>query len=69
MSIWHACVADKILDTSMEGVHIYDVRTRHTNADLADAVNVDDLKQSAVVLAMMVWHAAMRDEPIPRRRP
>jgi carboxypeptidase Q len=45
------------------------VRTRHTNADLADAVNVDDLKQSAVVLAMMVWHAAMRDEPIPRRRP
>ena len=47
----------------------YDVRTRHTNADYADAVNVDDLKQSAVVLAVVAWHAAMRDEQIPRRRP
>jgi len=46
----------------------YDVRTRHTNADLADAVNVDDLKQSAVVLAAVAWHAAMRDERIPRRK-
>ena len=45
----------------------YDVRTRHTNADLADAVNVEDLRQSAVVLAVFAWHAAMRDEPIPRR--
>jgi Zn-dependent M28 family amino/carboxypeptidase len=47
----------------------YDVRTRHTSADLADAVNVEDLGQSAVVLAIVAWHAAMRDEPIPRRRP
>ena len=47
----------------------YDVRTRHTNADFADAVKVDDLKQSAVVLAVVAWHAAMRDEAIPRRRP
>jgi len=47
----------------------YDVRTRHTNADFADAVKVDDLKQSAVVLAVVAWHAAMRDEQIPRRRP
>jgi hypothetical protein len=45
----------------------YDVRTRHTNADLADAVDVEDLKQSAVVLAVAVWLAATRDEPIPRR--
>lgn len=48
----------------------YDVRTRHTNADLPDAVNVDDLKQSAVVLAVFAWHAAMREAPIPSgRRP
>jgi hypothetical protein len=45
----------------------YDVRTRHTNADLADAVNVKDLQQSAVVLAVVAWHAAMRDAGIPRR--
>jgi Zn-dependent M28 family amino/carboxypeptidase len=46
----------------------YDVRTRHTNADLADAVKVDDLKQSAVVFAVMTWQAAIRDERIPRSR-
>jgi hypothetical protein len=45
----------------------YDVRTRHTNADLSDAVKTEDLRQSAVVLAVTVWQAAMRDERIPRR--
>ena len=47
--------------------HNYDVRTRHTNADLADAVSAEDLRQSAVFMAVMTWQAAMRDEPIPRR--
>jgi carboxypeptidase Q len=46
----------------------YDVRTRHTNADLADAVSIEDLRQAAVVLAAMAWQAAMRDDPIPRRK-
>lgn len=46
----------------------YDTRTRHTNADLADAVKVDDLRQSAAVTAAFVWQAAMRDEPFPRRK-
>jgi carboxypeptidase Q len=55
--------------TAIKEFRNYDVRTRHTNADLADAVNVEDLKQSAVVLATVAWHAAMRDQPIPRRRP
>ena len=45
----------------------YDVRTRHTNADLADAVSLESVRQSAVVLAVFAWHAAMRDERIPRR--
>jgi carboxypeptidase Q len=53
--------------TAIKDFRNYDVRTRHTNADLADAVNVDDLKQSAVVMAVMAWHAAMRDERIPRK--
>jgi len=39
----------------------------HGDADLADAVNADDLEQSAIVLAVFAWHAAMRDEQIPRR--
>jgi carboxypeptidase Q len=47
----------------------YDTRTRHTNADMPDAVKDDDLRQSAAVLATFVWQAAVRDEPIPRRKP
>lgn len=54
--------------TAIKDFRNYDVRTRHTNADLADAVNVEDLKQSAVVLAVVAWHVAMREERIPRRR-
>jgi hypothetical protein len=46
----------------------YDVRTRHTNADLADAVRIEDLQQAAVFMAVMTWQAAMRDEPIPRQK-
>jgi len=42
------------------------VRTRHTNADFADAVDVEDLRQSAIVLAVVAWHAAVRDEAFPR---
>jgi carboxypeptidase Q len=53
--------------TAIKDFRNYDVRTRHTNADLADAVKVDDLKQSAIVLASFAWHAAMRDDTIPRR--
>jgi Zn-dependent M28 family amino/carboxypeptidase len=45
----------------------YDVRTRHTNADLADAVKVEDLRQSAIVMAVIAWQAAMLDQKIPRR--
>lgn len=46
----------------------YDVRTRHTNADFSDRVTEDELKQSAVVLAVFAWQAAQRDEKIPRAR-
>jgi carboxypeptidase Q len=46
----------------------YDVRTRHTNADLADAVRIEDLRQAAVFMAVMTWQAAMRDQPIPRQK-
>jgi Zn-dependent M28 family amino/carboxypeptidase len=52
--------------TTIKDFRHYDVRTRHTNADLADAVNVDDVRQSAIVMAAIAWHAAMRDERIPR---
>jgi len=54
--------------TTIKDFENYDVRTRHTNVDLADAVKIEDVRQSAVVLAVFAWHAAMRDERIPRSR-
>jgi carboxypeptidase Q len=46
----------------------YDVRTRHTNADFSDRVSEDELKESAIVFASFAWHAAQRNEKIPRGR-
>jgi Zn-dependent M28 family amino/carboxypeptidase len=54
--------------TAIKDFQNYDARTRHTNADLADEVKVEDLEQTAVVLASFAWHAANRDAPIPRRK-
>ena len=53
--------------TAIKDFKNYDTRTRHTNADFADAVGEGDLKQSALVLAAVAWRAATRDEQIPRR--
>jgi hypothetical protein len=44
----------------------YDTRTHHTNMDTSERVKVQDLKQAAIVLASFAWHAAIRDEKIPR---
>ena len=46
----------------------YDVRTRHTNADFGERLTEEELKQSAVVLAVFAWQAAQRDAKIPRIR-
>jgi carboxypeptidase Q len=54
--------------TAIKDFRNYDVRTRHTNADLADAVRIEDLRQAAVFMAVMTWQAAMRDQPIPRQK-
>jgi carboxypeptidase Q len=44
----------------------YFSRTHHTNMDTLDHVVETDLKHSAVVLASFLYHAAMRDELLPR---
>jgi hypothetical protein len=44
----------------------YDVRTHHTNVDTAERVKEADLKQAAVIFASFAYHAAMRNEKIPR---
>jgi hypothetical protein len=52
--------------TAIKDFRHYDVRTRHTNADFADAVDMDHVRQSAIVLAVVAWHAATREDAIPR---
>ena len=44
----------------------YDVRTHHTNADFVERIAPDALKQAAVVAATVLYHAAMRDQKMPR---
>lgn len=52
--------------TTLKDYRDYDVRTHHTNTDFYERVSEKDLKQSALVMAVFAWHAAMRDGKIPR---
>lgn len=52
--------------TTLKDYRDYDVRTHHTNADFYERVSEKDLKQSALVMAVFAWHAAMRDQKFPR---
>jgi carboxypeptidase Q len=45
----------------------YDTRTHHSNMDVFDRVQADDLKQAATIMAAFVYLTAMRDEKIPRK--
>jgi len=52
--------------TTLKDYRDYDVRTHHTNADFYERVSEKDLRQSAIVMAVFAWHAAMRDGKFPR---
>ncbi|MGH7466629.1 MAG: M20/M25/M40 family metallo-hydrolase [Longimicrobiales bacterium] len=43
----------------------YDVRTHHTNVDYFERVKEEDLKQSAIVMAVFAWQAANRAARLP----
>ncbi len=45
----------------------YDTRTHHSNMDVYDRVQPDDMKQAAAILAAFAYNAAMRDQKIPRK--
>lgn len=45
----------------------YSTRTHHTNLDVLDHLRREDLMQAAIVMATFVYHAAMRDELLPRK--
>src|SRR5262245_10580042 len=44
----------------------YQTHTWHTNLDTYERIVEEDVKQSAIVMASMVYHLAMRDERLPR---
>jgi carboxypeptidase Q len=46
----------------------YETRTHHSNMDTYERLQPADLKQIAVVEAIFVYNAAMRDKMIPRKR-
>lgn len=45
----------------------YETRIHHTNLDVLEAVNEDDLKTNAAIVAWFVYQTAMRNEKIPRK--
>jgi carboxypeptidase Q len=45
----------------------YNSRTHHSNMDVVDRVQRDDLVQMAVVVATFAYNTAMRDEKLPRK--
>jgi len=44
----------------------YETRTHHSNMDVFDKLVPDDLRRNAVIMASFLYHAAMRDQPLPR---
>jgi len=44
----------------------YETRTHHSSLDVYEEAVPDDLKQASVIMASLVYHAAMRDEMLPR---
>ncbi len=45
----------------------YDTRTHHSNMDVYERLQADDMKQASVIMAAFVYNAAMRDEKLPRK--
>ena len=45
----------------------YDTRTHHSNQDVFDRIQGDDMKQAATIMAAFIYQTAMRDQKIPRK--
>jgi hypothetical protein len=45
----------------------YNTRTHHSNQDVFDRVQADDLKQAATIIAAFVYDAANADDKLPRK--
>ncbi len=47
----------------------YDTRTHHSNQDVFDRIQADDMKQASVIMAAFIYDAAMTDQKFPRKAP
>jgi carboxypeptidase Q len=45
----------------------YDSRTHHSNMDVYERIQADDMKQASIIMAAFVYNAAMREEKMPRK--
>jgi carboxypeptidase Q len=45
----------------------YETRTHHSNQDVFDRIQADDMKQASIIMAAFIYNAAMRDEKLPRK--
>jgi hypothetical protein len=46
----------------------YETRTHHSNQDVFDRIQADDMKQAAVIMAAFIYNTAMMDEKLPRKK-
>jgi hypothetical protein len=45
----------------------YDSRTHHSNMDVYERIQEEDMRKNAVIVAAFAYHAANRDEKLPRK--
>jgi carboxypeptidase Q len=45
----------------------YETRTHHSNQDVYDRIQGEDMKQAAVIMASFIYNAATMDEKLPRK--
>jgi hypothetical protein len=45
----------------------YSTRTHHSNQDVFDRIQADDMKQAATIMAAFVYNSAMLDRKVPRK--
>ena len=45
----------------------YETRTHHSNMDNIDRIQPGDLIEASAIVATFIYHAANRDEPLPRK--
>jgi hypothetical protein len=45
----------------------YDTRTHHSNMDTYERIQEEDMRKNAVIVASFVYHAANREQLLPRK--